>query len=354
MPEITPHAVLRALQAHGSTSPAALREALAAGSPERQQAVLQSLAALKQRGLVTRHPSGGLQLLGPPSPLAVPRGAMRTPGQPPLVPSRNTPRTPQAAAAAAPPADSRAVLPMDDAPADIKALAALRELMRRPPAAVPVHPDVEAAAAWARQNIRGLRHVDYSGLEPEFANTLNRVVRQISEEFRVEVPALMPQDWSGWRGRSDAFMSADGSGLRFNPEECTGPRRALFLGPWELGLHTSQAAKGLEATIAHEMAHLLRDNGRTRSGVQLPRETSRTIVRTIVNAYRDAQGEEAIIKELAVYAWYGRGTGSGAPAADAWDETWAQAFSACWMNKRNVQPPTRRMGENVLKALHLR
>ncbi|HTE19244.1 MAG TPA: hypothetical protein VK689_12795, partial [Armatimonadota bacterium] len=304
VPDITSHAVLRALRARGGvTSPAVLREALAATTPARRREVLRTLFTLEQSGRVTRSPGGSVQLPG---------AAFMLPAARAVTPARaGVPTSRQAAA---------------DAPVDVPAFA-----------------DVQDAQRWALQNIRGLHQVDYSEMDLDVAQVMNRVVKQISDQFEVPVPVIMPNTWPGWgMSPSNAPMFAGRIGIGYNPNHWQEHTRDLFLAVEELALHTSVAGKGVEAIVAHEMAHVLQQNGRG-----LTYQRSERLAQEIVDRYRARRGETAIRRELGDYAW----EGSKQQQDEPWRETWAQAFSAYWVNPASVSNETRAMVREVLKAL---
>lgn len=132
-------------------------------------------------------------------------------------------------------------------PAEIKPLEYARQKLRqftrklRQPESFP---DVKAAEVAATKNIRGLEHVNYGGIDLDVASALTRTTTAISEEYGIDVPAIMPHTWEGWGQRRDIeFMAANHEGIRFNPEMCRGPEKSMFLDVWETGKHSSKANK---------------------------------------------------------------------------------------------------------------
>lgn len=214
----------------------------------------------------------------------------------------------------------------------------------------PTFAEQREAEEWARLSIRGLGYVEYSGADLDVVNALNQMVQAIAERYEVNVPAIAPCTWDGWKARSAAFMSANREGIRFNPLLTSGFRKEFFVGQWELGQHTSAAAKGLEAIVAHEMAHLLEESGRHSTGRLLDPSLSLVIVRKYARILRETLGQEGIAKELSGYAWRGDGT-MKTPAQDAWRETWAQAFSAYTMAPALLTRDVVTMVETVLQEL---
>ena len=197
------------------------------------------------------------------------------------------------------------------------------------------------AEEWARQTIRGLRHVDYSGADLDVVNALNQTVKAIADRYEVDVPAIAPHTWVGWTKRGNAFMSANREGIRFNPDMATGIAKEEFLIGWAMGQHSSAANRDWAGLVSHEMAHILQDNARTKAGTLLSVETSRTITRKYAEAHRAAVGERRVRAELSDYAWLG-----------GWQETWASAFSAYIRDPGTLTPETAKMVSDVLQALN--
>ena len=220
---------------------------------------------------------------------------------------------------------------------------------------VETFPDLEKATTWARANIRGLQFVNYEGMDLDVASSLTRNAFLIAHEYEVDVPAIMPRTWDGWKGKAtDAFMSASGEGISFNPAMCQGVEKEIFLEGWSRADHTSDAAKGIDAIVAHELGHLLAENARTHKGTRLSRDTSRIIVEKYVQEFRSEVGKSAVIKELSAYAWYGSGIKTGIVATDADHETWAQAFSAYRTAPEKLSPRTVQLVETILHQLGMR
>jgi hypothetical protein len=205
----------------------------------------------------------------------------------------------------------------------------------------PTFTELHEAEEWARRNVRGLTYADYSGADLDVVNALNRTVKAISDRYEVNVPAIAPHSWMGWSSRGNAFMSASREGIPFNPEMVCGIFKEEFLAGWALARHSSAANRDWEGIVAHEMAHILQDNARTRAGTILSVETSRTIVRTFVEAHRQTVREANVRAELSDYAWLG-----------GWQETWACAFSAFIRDPKTLAPETAKMVTEVLQALN--
>jgi hypothetical protein len=99
----------------------------------------------------------------------------------------------------------------------------------------------------------------------------------------------------------------------------------------------------MDALIAHELGHILtvRGHGKTISQSEL-------VVRNRVERYRSSRGRGGIVKELGSLAWDGYMEKPG----QEWRETWAQAFSAWWIDKNTISAETREMVEDVLRGLY--
>lgn len=196
------------------------------------------------------------------------------------------------------------------------------------------HQDVEV---WARANIPGLRHVDYSGMDLDVANEVNRVVSDIATKFGVSVPAIAPFDWPGWQPPFTvrATMATTVQGIGYDPLVWQDPHKTRFLEQLRRRMTDTDASRNVPAYVAHEMAHILhlQPTGTTR-------QQALGLIAPIVQQYRLRMSELGVRAEIGAYAWTG-----------GISETWAEGFSAYWEAIQLLQPATREMVERVLNTL---
>ena len=199
------------------------------------------------------------------------------------------------------------------------------------------HPEAEA---WALQNIPGLKHVDYSGLDLDAANEFNRVISDVCAKFELELEAIMPNDWPGWmdgggRPLPKAPMVSGPRGLAYNAADWQGKGKARLLEYLAGRKLDTEASRTIAAYVAHEMGHQL---------VLRTEEMTRAIAIARIAAeerkYATSRGDAVLRKELGDYAL------NGGPG-----ELWAEAFSAYWENIYSVSAETKEFVRGVLAIL---
>lgn len=193
------------------------------------------------------------------------------------------------------------------------------------------------AEAWALQNLPGLQHVDYSGMDLDAVNELNRVAADITSKFGSEIPRILPKDSALWPQplQSEAPVFWTRYGLAYDPAAFQGVGKQLLLADLAQRGHVTAASRNLAALFAHELGHALL--------YYVPGMTSNealTLVVQAATAFRRALGAAAVRAELGDYAWTG---GAG--------ETWAEAFSAYWEEVYSIRPETKALVEDLLRKL---
>jgi hypothetical protein len=233
---------------------------------------------------------------------------------------------------------------------DIRLPELVRGLLDKSPPAGPIPPGLDAtreeAEQWARENVLGLTHVDYSEAAPPVIHALNEVAAAVSQHFQVPVPVIAPFSHFGETPEKRTIMSAGVRGITYNPAMCGVLEEPLTFIAHRDALHSADAAKDWRGIVAHEVAHVLQKSGRDQEGKPRGAETSERLARNIVKPYRDSAGEKRVRAELGNQAW----TGSNDPE-NPWQETWAQAFAAAWVNAKSLRPKTRQMVKDVLRKL---
>jgi len=210
--------------------------------------------------------------------------------------------------------------------------------------------DHAEAQKWAKDNIKGLKNVNYGSIDISVVQQFNEVVKAITDHFRVEVESIGPfgQFEFIYHGETPTMASRE---------------RKIGFEQWNLipgsifdefkrtlanSEHTSVADKTIEAVIAHEMGHILQRSGRYIEGAAMDPQYSEWCAQQIVEEYLAKHEEAQVIKELGTRAV----KGSRSYPDEPWRETWALAFSAYWMDRNSIRPETREMVERVLAKLY--
>ncbi|MHB0980358.1 MAG: hypothetical protein ACYC5Q_09885 [Thermoleophilia bacterium] len=193
---------------------------------------------------------------------------------------------------------------------------------------------------WARHNVRGVRVVDLTGLDPVTARELVSVAAGLSQALELDVEVLAPTArWNEVTGQPSAEspMFANRFGVGFNPSWWSAYRART--------IHTSEAVAGADTDphareyAAHEIAHVWEDAVSTLA----PPETAEAL-RALVEAYRSTRGREAVVSELGSYAW----SGGGDYTRHTWRETWAEAFAHYATDRAHTSRATRSLVERAL------
>jgi hypothetical protein len=185
--------------------------------------------------------------------------------------------------------------------------------------------------SWALMTIPGLTEIELR-MDRAMAKEFVYVVADLARRYRLEVRYLLPGDrWrevTGQEPRRSTFF-ASGQGIAYAPEDWAPGATA---GISQLG-RVPFAQPGWEsfrAVVAHEVGHV---------ATLRPSLWSQARGQPEVEAYRRALGREGVIAELGWYAWHGDST----EPEEAWKETLAQAFAACYLRPDGVRPETREL-----------
>lgn len=191
--------------------------------------------------------------------------------------------------------------------------------------------------------IPGCREIDLAGMDPGLQEEFVRVIAAVATEYEFDVPYVLPTPrWNGVTGApsSGALMFASDLGIGFDPAVWSARRSPHVLESIAGLSHTAANGKSFAGLIAHEMGHVLLAQ---RFGIDLLKEDNPA--RRLVERYRLTGGVEAITAELGGYAW----RGSADRPKEAWQETFAEAFAAHYMDPRSVSGATLDMVERVLR-----
>lgn len=190
--------------------------------------------------------------------------------------------------------------------------------------------------------IPGSRVIDLTGMDPGLHREFMTVVATVAAEYALEVPYILPtQRWNGVTGApsSEAYMFASDLGIGFDPGAWSEEHSSHILGSLALSSHSAANGKTFSGLIVHEMGHVLLGQ---RFGITLL--DSDNPARALVEDYRGRQGATAVTGELGEYAW----RGSVARPNAAWQETFAEAFSAYVLDPYSISAATSTMVGRVL------
>lgn len=193
-------------------------------------------------------------------------------------------------------------------------------------------------------SIPGSKVIDLSGMDPRFRPRFLRVIAEVAAAYDLKVPYILPSDrWNQVTGApaADAIMFASDLGIAFDPavwRENTGSGEEILHSLASFS-HSAANGKTFEALVVHELAHVLLAQRFGSSLVDVDNP-----VRLLVERYREQRGAQTIMQELGRYAW----RGSSDRRAEAWQETFAEAFAAYCMDPHSVSGATTYVVAQVL------
>lgn len=191
--------------------------------------------------------------------------------------------------------------------------------------------------------IPGSREVDLSGMDPALQPEFLRVVAGVARHYGLRVPFILPRArWNGVTGApsAGAHMFASDLGIGFDPGVWNERRSPSVLLSVAHSPHTAANGKTFAGLVVHEMGHVLLAE---RFGVGLLADDN--AARLLVQEYRLRQGADGITAELGAYAW----RGSRERAQEAWQETFAEAFAASYLDPHSLSEATSRLVARVLR-----
>ncbi|MHB8868210.1 MAG: hypothetical protein ACYC6T_03045 [Thermoleophilia bacterium] len=195
-----------------------------------------------------------------------------------------------------------------------------------------------ALEQWAHHNVRGLRVVDLTGIDLVTARELVSVAAGLSWDLQLDVEVLAPRArWNELTGQpsADSPMFANRFGVGVDPTWWTAYRARATANSGSTPAASTDPH--VRRYVAHEIAHVWEDT------VSASAEMTRGL-RTLVEDYRSALGQDAVISELGPYGW----TGGSDDPTDAWKETWAEAFAHYATDRTRTSQATRAL---VARAL---
>ncbi|MHB1414944.1 MAG: hypothetical protein ACYC1C_06795 [Chloroflexota bacterium] len=195
--------------------------------------------------------------------------------------------------------------------------------------------------------IPGARRIDLAGMDPELQGEFLQVVAAVAREYGLDVPYILPAaHWNEVTGAPSAggHMFASDLGIGFDPAVWSSETSKNVLLSLARSPHAAANGKSFRAVVVHEMGHVLLGQ---RLGIEILEK--RNPARVLVEEYRLEQGADAVIQELGHYAW----TGSRGRAQEAWQETFAEAFAAYYLDPQSTSATTRALVMEVFGSLQV-